>query len=303
MSVTSGLVFDIQHYAVHDGPGIRTLVFLKGCPLRCVWCCNPESQATRPELRRFAGRCRTCLRCAGVCPHQAVRVDGDTVVFDRPMCARCEDMRCVAVCPSQALAVSGTIMDIGEVVARVAADREFYRNSGGGVTFSGGEPFAQSAFLLALLQACRQLGIHTAVETSGHVDARVLLAAESHVDLFLLDVKVVDAARHRLLTGVANGVIVEALTALAARSPQKVVLRVPLIPGFTDDRANLEAIAALARQLSLTTINLVPYHPLGCDKYEEIGLPAARTVEPLQPGAVDAALALFARRGLLAELA
>lgn len=303
MSRASGVVFDIQHYAVHDGPGIRTLVFLKGCPLRCSWCCNPESQAPQRVLRRFDARCQACLRCAGVCPEGAIRLEADAVVLDRQHCEQCEEMPCVAACTSQALAVSGQTMDVEAVVARVAADCEFYRNSGGGVTFSGGEPFVQREFLVELLAACRQLGIHTAVETCGHVDARVLLAAEPLVDLFLFDLKLADPARHRLHAGADNGVILDTLATLAATSPQKVILRVPLIPGLTDDRANLAAIAALASRHRLTRANLVPYHPLGRDKYREVGLPVPPEVAPLVPSAVDAALALFGEHGLFAELA
>lgn len=303
MSRASGVVFDIQHFAVHDGPGIRTLVFLKGCPLRCSWCCNPESQAPRPVLRRISDRCEACLRCASACPEGAIRMVDDAVVVDRRHCAGCEELPCVPACASQALAVSGRKMDVEAVVARVAADREFYRNSGGGVTFSGGEPFAQSGFLGELLASCRQQGIHTAVETCGHVDARVLLAAEPLVDLFLFDVKLANPDRHRRLTGVGNDVILDSLAALAARSPRKVILRVPLIPELTDDRANLEAVATIARQHGLATVNLVPYHPLGRDKYPEIGLPVPPEVAPLMPSTVEAALALFGGHGLVAELA
>jgi pyruvate formate lyase activating enzyme len=303
VSRTSGVVFDIQHYAVHDGPGIRTLVFLKGCPLRCAWCCNPESQAPQPVLRRFPTRCQACLRCASKCPQGAIRMEGDVVVLDRRPCTRCEEKPCVTACSSQALAVSGKEMDVEAVVARVAADRNFYRNSGGGVTFSGGEPFVQGEFLMALLAACRQAGIHTAVETSGYVDAQVLLAAEPLVDLFLFDMKSVDPERHRLLTGATNEVILDTLAKLAARSPQKVILRVPLIPGLTDDHGNLAEIARLASRHRLMTVNLVPYHPLGRDKYPEVGLPIPPEVAPLTPSMIDQALALFAGHGLLAELA
>jgi pyruvate formate lyase activating enzyme len=298
-----GIVFDIQHYAVHDGPGIRTLVFLKGCPLGCVWCCNPESQSAQPELRRLASRCQACLRCAGVCPVTAVREEDGSVVFDRAACARCRERACVDACCSQALSVAGTWMDVETVVARVAADEEFYENSGGGVTFSGGEPFAQHEFLHALLSACRGRGIQTAVETCGHVATHVLLEAEPLVDLFLFDLKLAEGARHRLLTGVDNRLILDNLAALARRSAARISLRVPLIPGLTDDEANLSAIAVIAAKHGLDVVYLQPYHPLGRDKYEQFGRPVPPEVLPLLPGAVDRAIALFADHGLHAELA
>ena len=319
MSVARGLVFDIQHFAVHDGPGIRTLVFLKGCPLGCEWCCNPESQAPRPELRRIASRCQACLRCAGVCPVGAIRAgdgallfdraaDGviraadGRVVFDRAACACCDDKACVDACCSQALSVAGEWMDVETVVARVAADEEFYRNSGGGVTFSGGEPFAQPEFLRALLAACRARGIHTTVGTCGHVDTGVLLEAEPLIDLFLFDLKLAEGARHQRLTGVDNRLILENLVALAERSPAKVRLRVPLIPTLTDDDENLRALAALAARHRIGAIHLQPYHPLGRDKYAQVGRPEPPEIPPLTLAAVERALALFAAAGLRAEL-
>jgi pyruvate formate lyase activating enzyme len=302
VSVARGLVFDIQHFAVHDGPGIRTLVFLKGCPLGCVWCCNPESQAPQPELRRIASRCLACLRCAGVCPAGAVRGADGSVAFDRAACARCEAMACVDACCAQSLSVAGEWMDVETVVARVAADDEFYRNSGGGVTFSGGEPFAQPEFLVAVLTGCRERGIRTAVGTCGHVATRVLLEAEPLVDLFLFDLKLAEGARHQLLTGVDNRLILSNLVALAERSPAKVRLRVPLIPGLTDDDDNLRAIAAIAARHRVGAIQLQPYHPLGRDKYEQVGLPTPPEVPPLTSASVERALALFAAAGLRAEL-
>ena len=303
MSVGSGIVFDIQHYAVHDGPGIRTLVFLKGCPLRCAWCCNPESQAPRPVLRKFQERCRACLRCADVCPHGAVRLTEGVVVVDRARCAACDAMPCVPACPSQALAVSGQTMSVEAVVSRVAADRGFYRNSGGGVTFSGGEPLAQRAFLMALLAACRAEGIHTAVETCGQVDPAALREAEPLVDLFLFDLKGADADRHRRLTGHDNGAILENLALLAALCRDKVVVRLPLVPGLTDDEPSLGAIAAFTGRLGLTTVQVVPYHPLGRDKYREVGLPDPPEVPPLDPAVVNRALAILTAHGLAAEVA
>jgi pyruvate formate lyase activating enzyme len=303
MNGTSGIVFDIQHYAVHDGPGIRTLVFLKGCPLGCVWCCNPESQAPRPQLRRITSRCKACLRCAGACQANAVEASDGGVRLDRVKCARCGEMVCVAACCSQALSVVGEPMDVAAVVARVAADHEFYRNSGGGVTFSGGEPFAQSAFLVALLEACRELGIHTAVETCGHAGTGTLLGAQPLVDLFLFDLKLAEGGRHRLLTGVDNRLILHNLAALAALDPSKIVVRVPLVPGFTDDEENLRGIVAVAKANRLRRVEVQPYHPLGRDKYEQLGMPAPPDVPPLLPGAVHRALALFSSAGFEVELA
>jgi pyruvate formate lyase activating enzyme len=297
-----GIVFDIQHYAVHDGPGIRTLVFLKGCPLGCLWCCNPESQSAQPELRRIASRCQACLRCAGVCPVGAVRAANGAVVFDREACARCRDRVCVDACCSQALTVVGQTMDVDAVVSRVAADVEFYRNSGGGVTFSGGEPFVQHEFLRALLAACRERGIQTAVETCGHVPAGVLLEAEPLVDLFLFDLKLAEGGRHRLLTGVDNRLILDNLAALASRDPGKIVVRVPLIPGLTDDEANLLAIAAIAARHRVAAVHLQPYHPLGRDKYEQVGRSTPAEIPPLCAETVDRALAVFAAAGIHAEL-
>lgn len=194
-------------------------------------------------------------------------------------------------------------MDVDTVMARIVADREFYRNSGGGVTFSGGEPFAQGEFLAELLSRCRGQGIHTTVETCGHVDTQILLAREPLVDLFLFDLKLAAGARHRLLTGVDNTLILRNLAALAANNAARVVLRVPLIPGLTDDRDNLLAIAAIARDHRLTSINIQPYHPLGRDKYQEVGMAVPSEVAPLLPASIDNALALFAAQGLQAELA
>lgn len=303
MSRTTGLVFDIQHYAVHDGPGIRTLVFLKGCPLACVWCCNPESQANRPELRRIATRCQACLRCAGVCPLGAVAVADGHVAFDRSACARCDTAACVDACCSQALSVAGERMTAADVVARIAADREFYANSGGGVTFSGGEPFDQPDFLFDLLARCRALGITTAVETCGHVSRRALLEAEPAVDLFLFDLKLADSSRHRRFTGVDNRLILSNLADLAAVARAKIVLRVPLIPGFTDDEENVRGIAAIAGAHELSSVQIQPYHPLGRDKYEQIGRMPPPDPAPLAAEDVARALAIFTDAGLEADVA
>ena len=266
----SGLVFDIQHYALHDGPGIRTIVFLKGCPLRCLWCCNPESQRAVPELRYSAARCRSSLACVDACPRSAIRLDAGALHIDRGACGDCGGP-CVDACPHGALILVGEMMSADQVMARVAADKPFYDNSGGGVTFSGGEPFAQPAFLEELLRHSKRLGIHTAVETCGQAPIDVLMRCEPFVDLFLYDVKVMDGERHRELTGVCNDRILENLAALAAKASNKLVVRVPVVPGCTDGSSNLEAIAALLRSLGTTRVELMPYHALGIDKYASLG--------------------------------
>lgn len=265
----TGLIFDIQGYAVHDGPGIRTLVFLKGCPMRCIWCCNPESQVRRPELRHVRARCKGCLSCVRACPRGAVT--GPPPAFERSRCAACLDWPCVAACPEGALQVVGREMSPAEVFRRVASDLPFYRHSGGGVTFSGGEPLAQPAFLGECLRLCREGGVHTAVSTAGHADQEVVEAIEPLVDLFLFDLKVLDPVRHRELTGVPVDLVLANLRLLAARCPDKVQVRVPVVPGCTDSDANLLAISELVRGLGLRPETHAPYHALGSSKYGDLG--------------------------------
>ena len=294
-----GLVFDLQRFAVHDGPGIRTLVFLKGCPLRCLWCANPESRHPRLELRHAATRCTACLSCAPACPHGAVSALPDgRPAFDRSACGECAAAPCVPACPGGALSLCGRVATAAGIAAEVARDAPFYRNSGGGVTFSGGEPFAQPAFLLALLAACKGLGIATAVETCGHADPAPLEAATPLVDLFLFDVKAVDPARHRALTGVGNEAILANLESLCSSAPGKVSVRVPLVPGVNDSDEDLVALCGLARRLGLSAVTLLPYHPFGRTKYAELGLPEPPAPPAPGPALVSAWIAHFSRSGV-----
>jgi len=299
----AGTVFDIQHYAVHDGPGIRTLVFLKGCPLRCAWCCNPESHSALPQLRHRIARCRSCLACAAACPRGAVKRVAGRPRFERATCTACSGRECVEACPENALQVAGERLTLDAVMARVVADASFYRNSGGGVTFSGGEPFLQADFLLAALARCRSAGIHTAVETCGHAPLEVVRLAEPLVDLFLFDIKVVDPRRHQELTGVDNRLILDNLSFLSRHAPAKVLLRLPLIPECTDEDSNLESIAGLARKLGLGRIYLEPYHALGHGKYAELGLPSPDDPGQLSPERISHIAAILHSRGLVSELA
>ena len=294
-----GTIFDIQHYAVHDGPGIRTLVFLKGCPLACVWCANPESRRPGREVRRIPARCRACGRCVRACPGGAIGVVEGRPRLERRRCRSCGAFACAAACPERALIVAGEEWALDDLMARVAKDADFYRNSGGGVTFSGGEPFAQPDFLLAALGECRRLGIRSAVETCGQAAPAAILAAESLIDLFLFDVKAVDPVLHRAWTGADNGTILANLRLLAGRAPDKIVLRVPVVPGLTAVADNIAAIAALAAELRVARVELCAYHPLGRSKYGELGLPEPPDPPPPLPSDLARITGVFEAHGIL----
>ncbi len=266
-----GVVFDIQHYAVHDGPGIRTLVFLKGCPLRCAWCCNPESQHHQPQLRYHQPRCTGCLDCTRNCSRQDLQYSDGSILRDFSVCLACAEKPCVGHCNYGALSVTGKKMTAAEVVAVVSRDMAFYRNSGGGVTFSGGEPLAQPGFLLEMLRLCRERVIHTTVETCGWAPAEVISSILPYTDLFIFDLKLLDEQKHLEYTGKSLQPVLENL-ALLASAAVNLTVRVPLIGGITDTPENLEAIAGLMRQLGLQRIMPVPSHTLGMTKYEEFGL-------------------------------
>ena len=292
-----GLVFNLQKYSVHDGPGIRTTVFLKGCPLCCAWCHNPEGIAARPELLVLESRCATCGACREACPFGAVAVGTGALPTDLPDCTRCG--ACVEACPSGARQMAGREWTVDEVLTEVMADRIFYDDSGGGVTFSGGEPLAQPRFLRALLQAARHDGIHTAVDTSGFGCTDELLAAAALTDLFLFDLKLMDDARHREFTGVSNRPILANLAALD-RVHRNVWLRVPLIPGVNDDAANLAAVARLAATLpSVRQISVLPYHRTAAAKSRRLGREfALEHVVPPTAEAVARAVAALGGAGL-----
>lgn len=270
--MTEGVIFNIQRYSVHDGPGIRSVVFMKGCPLRCQWCCNPEGQESVPELEFFSSRCRKCGRCVEACPREAVNRDLDCAPaekIDRRACDLCG--LCVEACLLDALAISGRRVTVEEVVAEVKKDLAFYRKSGGGLTLSGGEPLAQPSFAQALLKRCGDANIHTVIETCGYAPEQVFRQVVEAADLVLYDLKHAEPWEHQRLTGVSNRLVLDNLRALVGMG-KPIIARVPLIPGRNDTEANLRAIGALVSGWGIREVHLMPFHQLGKDKYRRLGM-------------------------------
>jgi pyruvate formate lyase activating enzyme len=264
--MTSGFVFDIRRYSIHDGPGIRTAVFLKGCPLACAWCHNPESQSFRPELLLRSGRCIACSACIEACQPDAI---DNRQGVERKLCTNCG--KCAEVCPAEARELVGHQMSVKQVMAEIESDFVFYEQSGGGVTFSGGEPLAQPDFLLELLSACRARGLHTAVDTSGRAPWPAFEKIRPFVDLFLYDLKLMDEDDHIRWTGVPNKDILSNLWHLS-ESGHTMRVRIPIIPGINDDDDNLRATGAyLASLPCVPSVDLLAYHNIARSKYTGLG--------------------------------
>lgn len=275
----TGIVFDIQSFSVHDGPGIRTLIFLKGCPLRCLWCANPEGQKLFPEVCYHVTKCEGCLTCAKVCPHVAITLNSEgknqpKILIDREKCAKCIGLECVAACPEGALQLSGKVMTVEEVMKAVKRDLPYYRNKGG-VTLSGGDPVFQPDFAVEILKACKEEYVNTAIESAMFAKPENIEKFLPVTDLFLTDIKHMNSQKHKELTGVPNELILRNI-ALAAKY-QPVLVRVPVIPGSNDDDKNIAATAAFCLENGIYRVNILPYHKLGINKYEQLGL------EYLQP--------------------
>lgn len=286
-SFRKGLIFNIQHYSLHDGPGIRTTVFMKGCPLSCLWCSNPESIRADPQIGFHKQKCVRDYRCREVCPLNAVSVSepGGLPAFDRDTCSGCSERPCIAACISGALELRGKELDVDELWREVEADRLFYRNSGGGLTLSGGEPTLQPEFTRRFFRKCQEKGVHTVLDTSGYVKWEVLEEILEHTDLVLFDLKHMDSFRHRQLTGVPNEMILENADMISSAAKVPIIIRMPLIPGLNDSDSNIKSTAEFVKEIGAAEIILLPFHRLGMGKYEMIGRKYA--IEDVSPPTED----------------
>jgi len=281
------MILDIKRYAIHDGPGIRTTVFLKGCPLACEWCHNPESQRERAEILYYEERCTLCGACVSACQYKAIKIVDDHLALDQSLCIGCG--ACVNVCPNGARELVGGPMSVEEVISEVVKDTLFYEESGGGVTLSGGEPLMQAEFVRDIAAGCHELDIHTALDTSGYASKEELLKVADVIDLFLYDIKVVDDAIHLAYTGVSNRSILRNLRLLDEMG-KRIWIRVPLVPGVNDDERGLSDLVSLLASLhAVEAVQVLPYHRAGAAKYRRLGreYTLAGTKEPSGEAAAE----------------
>jgi pyruvate formate lyase activating enzyme len=268
--VKNPLVISITRMTVHNGPGIRTLILFKGCPLRCVWCSTPESWNESPEIAFYTDRCILCGDCIPVCPRTAITAGDKAVIINRELCNNCS--QCVTVCNTEALRLLGQKYTIEELVQEVKKDKVVFKHSGGGVTVSGGEPLLDPEFALELFRSFKQNGINVGVDTCGYVPRKNVEVVLPYVDFFLWDIKHMDDDKHKEFTGVSNRLILDNLRFVSDNSIP-VYIRLPIIPGYNDSEENLRAVCEFAKDLSsLVEINLLPLHHLGKARYVALGL-------------------------------
>ena len=263
-----GLVFNIQHFSVHDGPGIRTTVFLKGCPLKCRWCFNPESQEYAPSFSYHADNCRKCFRCINNCPQSALSFENNRVMVDKTKCTWCG--KCESECPGRAIRIFGKEMTSEDLIDELLKDKVFYNFSNGGVTFSGGEVLSQSSFVMEVTDRLREKGVHTLIETSGYGSKEDLLKLAAHVDEIYYDVKLLDDQLHEKFTGQSNQVILRNLEALKDRNVP-VTVRIPVIWGINDEDNIIRTAEYVSRLGFIKRVGLLPYNDFGVVKYEDLG--------------------------------
>ena len=288
-----GMVFNVQKYSVHDGPGIRTIVFLKGCALSCRWCSNPESQHREPELAYNAGRClgiSKCGHCIMACPFGSISLcNDDLLTIDRTHCSACTSKSCAEACPAQALLIYGKERTVDDVLSVVEQDMAFYARSGGGLTISGGEPLLQRDFALSLLREARVRRIKTAVETCGMVPADTIRAAAPYLNFVLFDIKHMDSTVHAAQTGAPNTRILDNFRILVEEFPDLPILaRTPIIPGFNDNAKTISAITSFIKPYERVEYEMLPYHRLGTQKYHFLDRPVPMGEVQLNPKKMSA---------------
>lgn len=255
-------------YSIHDGPGIRTTVFLKGCPLNCWWCHNPESQEMNANVLVIGSKCIGCGMCVKSCKFGSLAIEDGKIVQDKEKCTNCGE--CAEACPSEERCLAGKETTVDEVMKEIEKDIIFYEQSNGGVTFSGGEPFAQPGFLKELLKRCKKKNIHVTVDTSGFVNEDILVEASENIDLFLYDIKIMDDTKHIKYTGVSNKIILDNLKKIVEMN-KRVFLRIPIIPGINDDEENITKTAEYLASLNgIEQVNVLPYHNISSDKYKRL---------------------------------
>ncbi|TXT66204.1 MAG: Benzylsuccinate synthase activating enzyme [Promethearchaeota archaeon] len=267
----NGIIFDIQQYAIYDGPGIRTIVFMKGCPLSCIWCQNPESQQLEPQLAYFQEKCGLCGKCVEICPENALILSDNRIIREKKLCKKCG--ACVKICPNNVMEIIGEEKSIQDIIEIILRDKPFYDNSGGGITVSGGEPTMQKEFLMNLLKNVKKEGIHTAIETCGYFNSEMVDKLVSVADLFLFDIKHIEADLHEHYTGVSNeNILYNFHRIYKLVGPERIICRIPLIPGFNTDQKTIQGIIDFLKEIRFTgSVHLMPYNRMAKTKYEKIG--------------------------------
>jgi len=267
-----GIIFDIQGFSIHDGPGCRTVIFLKGCPLRCGWCANPEGLQALPEIMYYKSECARDYFCIDSCPHHAIsfKNKGDFVWISRTKCKDCTDVQCVSACHQNALRVAGYHITVAELLKKIQRDRQYW-GSGGGITLSGVEPLFQLDFAIEFLRKCYDSYIHTALETCGYVPSKFFEEALNYVDWLFFDIKHIDSEIHQQGTSVPNKLILENAAKIAAQGNYHKVIRMTIVPGYNDSVENMTTTAKFIKKIGLEEVNILPLHHLGSSKYELLG--------------------------------
>lgn len=296
------MIFDIKRYAINDGPGIRIVIFLKGCNLNCAWCHNPESISAIQERMYAPAKCIRCGTCVEVCTENAITLTPEGIITDTELCKLCG--KCAEVCPTKAIEMSGKPTTVAEIIAEIEKEQVFFDQSGGGVTFSGGEPLQQSKFLIELLDECGRRGIHRAVDTAGLANTEILLDVAKRTDLFLYDLKMIDSEKHWKWVGAPNEKILENLKILA-KTGANIIIRIPLIGGVNDDLENMTETARFVSELSgeKKVVNLLPYHKIAQTKYQKLGrFEEFQLLQEPTKEAQTRAVSIFQQLGLVASI-